>query len=180
MMISTVTSQPTIATTRFVLRPPRQSDAGLIAYYLADPRVAHASLNIPHPYPPGAAEALVEWSLRPDRTDEIWVMDGTMSGLGEVLGLITLSGLDRAQSEIRYWVAPAFWKTGLATEAVGALVAANPHGARQLFAAVFQDEPGSARVLTNCGFDYLGDAEAYCLARQYVLPTWTYVLKYGV
>ncbi len=179
MMMTTIATQPTFQAARFALRPPRLSDAGLIAHYLSDARVAHASLNIPHPYPPGAAEALVERALLPDRTEDTWVMDGGATGLGEVLGLVTLSGLDRAQSEIRYWVAPAFWKTGLATEAVGTLVAANPHGAKQLFAAVFQDEPGSARVLTNCGFDYLGDAEAYCLARQAVLPTWTYTMKLG-
>jgi len=176
-MISTVTTQIPIEADRFRLRPPRASDAGLLALHLADVRVAQSSRDIPHPYPPGAAEALIERALRPDRAEDVWVMDGSASGLGEVLGLVTLSTLDRAQAEVRYWVAPAFWKSGLATEAVGALVAANPAGAEQLFAAVFQDEPGSARVLTNCGFDYLGDAEAYCLARKAVLPTWTYVMK---
>ena len=178
-MLSTVTTQPTIPADRLVLRPPRRSDAGLIAHYLSDARVAQASRNIPHPYPPGAAEAMVERALGPDRSEDTWVMDGTAKGLGEVLGLVTLSRLDRDQSEVRYWVAPAFWKAGFATEALGALVAANPHQARHLFAAVFQDEPGSARVLTNCGFDYLGDAEAYCLARKAVLPTWTYTMKLG-
>lgn len=104
-------------------------------------------------------------------------MDGAAHGLSEVLGLISMARLERDQSEIAYWVAPAFWKTGLATEAVKALVAANPQSARHLFAAVFQDQPGTARVLTNCGFDYLGDAEEYCLARKSVLPTWTYTMK---
>jgi RimJ/RimL family protein N-acetyltransferase len=58
--------------------------------------------------------------------------------------------MDRRQSEISYWVAPAFWNSGLASEAVRAIIAANPHGAAQVFAEVFQDNPGSARVLTNC------------------------------
>lgn len=177
MMMTTVTTQATIEAARFVLRPPRTSDAGLIAHYLSDPRVAQSSRSIPHPYPPGAAEALVARSLSPTRSEDTWVMDGSAQGLAEVLGLVTLSRLERDQSEIRYWVAPAFWKTGIATAAVSAIVAANPHGARTLFAAVFQDEPGSARVLTNCGFDYLGDAEAHCLARSAVLPTWTYTLR---
>jgi RimJ/RimL family protein N-acetyltransferase len=60
---------------------------------------------------------------------------------------------------------------------VAAVVAANPHKARTLFAEVFQDNPGSARVLTNCGFDYLGDAEAFSVARNTMVPTWTYVKK---
>ena len=33
-----------------------------------------------------------------------------------------------------------------------------------IFAAVFQDNPASARVLTNCGFEYVGDAEAFSVA----------------
>jgi RimJ/RimL family protein N-acetyltransferase len=66
---------------------------------------------------------------------------------------------------------------GFATEAVKTLLAANPHVAKRYFAEAFQDNPGSARVLTNCGFDYLGDAEAFSVARNAAVPTWTYTLK---
>ncbi|KTF05419.1 acetyltransferase, GNAT family protein, partial [marine sediment metagenome] len=52
-----------------------------------------------------------------------------------------------------------------------------PHGARTLFAEAFQDNPGSARVLTNCGFVYLGDAESWSVARGGRVPTWTYLRK---
>ena len=60
-----------------------------------------------------------------------------------------------------------------------ALVEANPQGARTIFAEVFQDNPVSARVLTNCGFEYLGDAETWSVARGAQVPTWTYVKKLG-
>jgi RimJ/RimL family protein N-acetyltransferase len=104
-------------------------------------------------------------------------MDGTPAGLSEVAGVISLKRMDRGQSEIAYWVAPAFWNTGLASEAVNALVQANPHGNRTMFASVFQDNPASARVLTNAGFEYIGDAEAFSVARGATAPTWTYILK---
>ena len=78
---------------------------------------------------------------------------------------------------IGYWVAPAFWNTGLASEAVKTLIAANPLLSDTIFAAVFQDNPASARVLTNCGFQYLGDAESFSVARDAAVPTWTYSLK---
>ena len=71
----------------------------------------------------------------------------------------------------------AFWNTGIASEAVKALVAANPQKNRTIFAEVFQDNPGSARVLTNTGFQYLGDAETFSVARNARVPTWTYVKK---
>ena len=48
-----------IAAGRFILRPARLSDAGLIALYAGDKRVAMGTHSIPHPLPPGAAEAFV-------------------------------------------------------------------------------------------------------------------------
>jgi len=104
-------------------------------------------------------------------------MDGTKSGHAELVGLIWLTRMDRDQSEVTFWVAPAFWNTGLASEALAALIADNPHQAKTMFAEVFQDNPASARVLTNQGFEYLGDAEAFSVARGMASPTWTYVKK---
>jgi RimJ/RimL family protein N-acetyltransferase len=115
--------------------------------------------------------------MKPDTDEDIWVMDGATAGLPEVLGVISLKRIDRGQSEIGYWVAPAFWNGGIASEAVQALLAANPQGCRTIFAQVFQDNPGSARVLTNAGFEYLGDAETYSVARAARVPTWTYLRK---
>ena len=63
------------------------------------------------------------------------------------------------------------------SEAVQALVEANPQKNCTMFAEVFQDNPGSARVLTNCGFEYLGDAESFSVARNALVPTWTYIRK---
>jgi RimJ/RimL family protein N-acetyltransferase len=85
--------------------------------------------------------------------------------------------MDRGQSEVGFWVAPQMWNTGIASDAVRALVAANPLNDRTYFAEVFQDNPGSARVLTNCGFEYLGDAETFSVARNARVPTWTYIRK---
>lgn len=175
--LESLPAQPLVEAGRFILRPLRPSDAGLIALYAGDERLARAVPNLPHPFPPGAAEAMIARAGADSRTEDLWAIDGAASGLSEFLGLVGLTRLDRGQSEVRYWVAPALWNTGIATEALRAIIAANPHGAGQLFAEVFQDNPGSARVLTNCGFDYLGDAESYCLARGATVPTWTYALK---
>ncbi len=173
-----------IAAGRFVLRPVRRSDAGLFALYAGDKRVAEATRSIPHPLPPGAAEAFVTRAISGKGDEAIWVMDGSANGLAEVLGVISLKRMDegkwnRDQSEIGYWVAPAFWNTGFASEAVRALVEANPQRNSAIFAEVFQDNPGSARVLTNAGFQYLGDAETFSVARNARVPTWTYIRKLG-
>ena len=177
MRFDQIVTQPVIETERFSLRPLRRSDSGLLEMYAGDKRVARATRSIPHPLPPGAVEAFVARVTADERDEDVWAMDGSKTGMGEFLGVISLKRMDRDQSEVGYWVAPAFWNTGLASEAVRALIAANPQSSKTLFAEVLQDNPGSARVLTNAGFAYIGDAEAYSVARGATVPTWTYLKK---
>lgn len=179
MMLEKIATPAPIVTERFTLRPVRRSDAGLFALYAGDRRVAEATQGIPHPLPPGAADAFVTRAAAKGTDEDIWVMDGSRSGLAEVLGVISLKKMDRAQSEVTYWVAPAFWNLGIASEVVQALVNANPQGDKTMFAEVFQDNPRSARVLANAGFQYLGDAESFSVARDAQVPTWTYVKRLG-
>ena len=179
MIMDEITTQSQIAAERFVLRPPRRADAGAIGLHMADARVAQASANIPHPLPPGAAEALISRTLDTQVREQVWIMDGDVEGGKGVLGLLSLTRMDRDQCQLAYWVAPAFWNAGLASEAVNALIKANPQNSHEMFAEVFQDNPASARVLTNAGFQYIGDAEAHSLARGATVPTWTYIKKMG-
>lgn len=162
---------------RLLLRPLQGSDQGLIELHAGDVRVARNTTTIPHPLPPGATEALLARAQDAARDEDIWAIDASAHGGTELMGLISLTRLDKAQSEIGYWVAPAFWNTGTASDAVSALIAANPLGNKTIFASVFQDNPASARVLTNAGFDYIGDAESYSVARGTTVPTWTYLRK---
>ena len=177
MKIDVIVNQATIEAERFALRPVRRSDLGLLHMYASDARIATMTRSIPHPLPKGATEAFIDRAMSPERTEDVWVVDGSSAGHGEVLGTIGLKRMDRAQSEIGYWIAPAFWNTGLASEAVRALIEANPNSDDAYFASVFQDNPASARVLTNAGFEYIGDAETFSVARGANLPTWTYILK---
>lgn len=172
-----IVNQPTLDAGWFDLRAVRKSDQGLIGHYGADERVARMTTSIPHPLPPGAAEDFVARALREDRDEDVWVMDATRTGGSELMGLISLERMDRNQSEIGYWVAPAFWNEGVAQAAVSALVTANPLENDTIFASVFQDNPASAKVLTNCGFQYLGDAESFSVARNATVRTWTYLKK---
>lgn len=174
MKLETIVNQAVIETERFDLRPLRSSDAGLINLYAGDSRVALNTPDIPHPLPPGMTEAFIARAQSETREEDVWAIDGTKSDGAELMGLIGLKRMDRDQSEFSYWVAPAFWNTGVASTAVEALLATNPQHARTFFATVFQDNPASARVLTNCGFEYLGDAEAFSVSRDANVPTWTY------
>ena len=173
-------SLPTLAAARIELRPIRMSDKGLLEMYAGDKRVADTTRSIPHPLPPGATEAFIRRSMAADRREHVWIMDGTRAQLGEVVGCISLTTMEdgpASQVEIGYWVAPALWNTGLASEAVATLLKSNPVGAKTVFAEVFQGNDVSARVLTNVGFEYLGDAEAFSVARNAKVATWTYLLN---
>lgn len=177
MKLDQIINQPVIETDRFDLRPLRRSDMGLIELYGGDERVARMTTSIPHPLPPGVSEAFVARAMASTRDEDVWAIDGSKSGGSELMGLTSLEKMDRNQSEVGYWVAPPFWNTGLASDAVEALVQANPLDNANMFASVFQDNPASARVLTHCGFQYLGDAESFSVARDTTVQTWTYSKK---
>jgi len=172
-------TQPVIEADRLVLRPLRRQDADLLALYAADRRVAEGTRSIPHPLTRTAISDYIEAALTPDRDEDVWAIDGWRHGSASLLGVISLKHLDRSQSQIGYWVAPAFWHGGIASQAVRGLLAANPHQNRTVFAEVFQDNPVSARLLTNSGFEYIGDAEAWSIARNAAVPTWTYLRRMG-
>jgi RimJ/RimL family protein N-acetyltransferase len=177
MKLDQIINQPVVETDRFDLRPLRRSDKGLVELYFGDERVARMTKSIAHPLPPGATEAYIARCMSDERAEDIWAIDGTKSGGAEVMGLISLEKLDRDQSEVSFITAPVYWNTGLASQALEAMVVNNPLRSATMFASVFQDNPASARVLTHCGFAYLGDAESFSVARDTTVPTWTYSRK---
>ncbi len=168
-------TQPEIVTPRMRLRRLRPRDAALIALYGSDRRVAWTTERIPHPYPPGAAEAFIERATAPGAAEWAWALDtGDDEGNG-LVGVITLRPTGEDEAGIGYWVAPAFWNTGYASEALeGLLPSAAAAGWRALAAEVFQDNPASAKVLTRAGFAYEGEGEVFSLARGAMVPTFRY------
>ncbi|WP_339109524.1 GNAT family N-acetyltransferase [Thioclava sp. GXIMD4216] len=177
MFQEAIPDQPVIEAERFILRPLRKSDAGLMTMYTSDKRVATGTRAIPHPLPPGASDQFIARILSGQGDEDVWAIDGSAQGSCELLGIVSLTRINDTQSEIGFWVGAGYWNAGYASEAVQAMVAANPHGSRTLLAEVFQDNPGSGRVLTNAGFEYLGDAESWSVARNASVPTWTYLRK---
>jgi len=167
----------TIIGDRFDLRSLRASDAGLIAHYASDPRIAKMTTAIPHPYPKGAAEAFVAASIKPDAKAETWVIDALKSGGAELVGLISATPRPDDATEVGYWVAPAFWNTGYASEALDlVLTYLRATTSRKIIGHCFQSNPISARVLTKAGFVYRGEGEAYSVANGGMVPDWAYEL----
>lgn len=169
--------QQEIRTPRLRLRPLRASDAAVIALYASDPRVARMTTTIPHPYLPGMADSFVERARAPGTRVRVWAMDSGTDGENGMIGLIGLEARGENECELGYWVAPAFWGAGYASEAVEALVGrVRAEFDGKVTAEVLQDNDASAKVLTRSGFRYLGEGEAHSVARGAVVPTFRYGL----
>lgn len=165
-----------IETERMVLRAPLASDAGPVGLYAGEARVAMTTASIPHPYPPGAAEAFVAKAIADRTEDPVWVMDGQKSGRAEFLGCITLHRRPDCH-DIGYWVAPPFWNMGFATEAATAMAGmAFANGCDRLTASHFEGNPASAVVIARLGFVEIERKEVFGTAAGKMLPIRKYEL----
>jgi len=154
----------TIRTQRLLLRPLRPSDAGPVGLHVSDARVARMTAAIPHPYPPGAAAAFIEGTLKGRRGEEVWAIDATPEDGEELIGIIGFRPGDR---ELGYWIGAPYWSSGYATEAVVAVVGHlfAVRGIDRVVAGVFVDNTASATVLAKAGFRESGAGEIYSVAR---------------
>ena len=160
-----------LETKRLVLRPFEAADAEAVQGYVAEWDIARMTTRIPHPYPEGAA---AEWiashaQMEAEQGEAIFCITRD----GRPMGATSLrrnnpfdEGPDTA--EIGYWLAPAHWGQGLATETARALVT---HGfGHPLLSALtsghFADNPASGKVLAKCGFQPRPDEESWSEARQ--------------
>lgn len=160
----------TIRTERLLLRPLRASDAGPISLHCSDLRVARMTATIPHPYPPGAAEAFIEGTLNGRRAEEVWAIDATPVDGEELVGV---AGYQPSLGEVAYWVGAPYWNAGYATEAVVALsrhLLGRP-GMTRLGANVFAENAASAAVLIKAGFRECGASQVFSAARNATAPT---------
>ena len=163
----------TIRTERLTLRPLRDADAGPITLYCSQFRVASMLARVPHPYPPGAAEAFIA-RVRSGRAGETtWAIDGSVSGAADFLGVVGLRGPEDGERNFGYWIAPPAWGLGYATEAAaGALGAAFAEtGLKALEAGVYADNPASRRVLDKLGFIAVAETPEFCPARGDVVAS---------
>ena len=144
-----------LRTQRCLLRPWMQEDIPLIPP-VADTRDIswNTSFRFPHPFDEAAAKHMVAWS-REDAGLAKWQFavfcDGILAGS---CGTIRNEDVEAHTAVVGYWLGPAFWGRGLATEMVTALVGymREETDIEQLTATCFGWNPASRRVLEKTGF----------------------------
>lgn len=147
-------SQPTLATSRLILRPFRKDDASSVQRLAGQWEIADTTLNIPHPYENGMAEQWIE-------THEPGYEAGTLATFAvvlreskELIGTVELKidrGLNKA--DLGYWIGKPYWNFGYATEAARAIIAAgfDELGLDRIRACHFARNPSSGRVMEKLG-----------------------------
>ena len=172
-MIPYLDSRPDLATTRLSLRRPTERDGEAIISIVGDWDVARRLARVPHPYGPDDARFFLERVVPAE-----WVWAITLRGEDRLIGAVGLTP-EEETAELGYWLSPAHWGRGIATEAARAVVdfGFEHVGLARLTSGYFEDNPASGRVLTKLGFVEAGRVMRSCVAVGGEVPSVRMSLK---
>jgi ribosomal-protein-alanine N-acetyltransferase len=151
--------QPTIDTPRLMLRPFTLTDAARVQQLAGAREVADTTLNIPHPYPDGAAEQWIATHVENFNAGDSATCAIVLRATSELCGAIGLDISRRhRRAELAYWIGVPYWNQGYATEAAAALLtygftALQLH---RIHARHVTRNPASGRVMQKIGMTFEG------------------------
>lgn len=149
---------PILPTSRLLLRPFLPWDAATVQALAGVQDVAVNTLNVPHPYPDGAAEAWIESHAQAWEVGRCLILAVTTEDDG-VVGTVSMQvEADHQRGELGYWIGQPFWARGYATEAARAVLG---FGFDELLLNRIQARhltrnPASGRVLQKLGMRFEG------------------------
>jgi len=179
---------PTLTSPRLILRGFTLADAAAVQMLAGDPAVADTTLNIPHPYEDGRAEAWISTHQSTFDNGEgvVWAIvtpDGTLMG-----GISIRLEPRFNRAEMGYWLGKPFWNQGFGSEAARAVIAHGfgALGLNRVYATHLVRNPASGRVMQKAGMTREGrlrqhvrkgtvyeDLEMYGILRQEWTPSTT-------
>jgi ribosomal-protein-alanine N-acetyltransferase len=157
--MSTPPPQPTLTTRRLLLRPLGFGDAPQVQRLAGDPDIASTTVNIPHPYEDGMAEAWIATLGGGYLRNENITFGMTLQETGDLVGVVGLRlVLGDARAEMGYWVGKPFWGSGYCTEAAKAVIdyGFSSRGLNRIFAHHMLRNPASGRVMLKIGMQHEG------------------------
>jgi len=161
--------RPVLTTARLVLRQPGDADVAAIVEIVGDIRVARQLARIPHPYREADARFFLQ-EIAP--RELVWAL--TLRSTARLVGMAGLTPTDDGDvAELGYYLGPADWGQGLATEATRAILhyGFGVAGFTSITAGHFASNPASGRVLGKLGFIEIGRADRGCLATGLTEPS---------
>ena len=148
------------------MRPFTLADAPEVARLAGAREVAAGTLEVPHPYPPGAAERWISSHGETFSSGSGFNFAIERRADRALLGSIG-GGVERehARAEIGYWIGVPYWGRGYATEAARAVIrfGFESLGLNRIYAYHFENNPASGRVLQKAGMRYEGTRRRHTL-----------------
>jgi RimJ/RimL family protein N-acetyltransferase len=151
-------SLPTLGAGRLLLRAFTPADAPRVRELAGAREVASTTLNVPHPYEDGMAEAWIRGHAAAWEERKRMSLAVTTEPDG-VVGAVGLSVVpEHGHGEIGYWIGVPYWGRGYATGAAGAVLgyAFGELGLHRVVARHFARNPASGRVLRKLGMTHEG------------------------
>ena len=146
-----------VRTGRLVLTPAAREEAAAIAATANDRAVLHNLSFLIYPVGADDIARLIEEQPGSDLWLTVRLQDGE-----EIIGVAGIHTDADGGAEIGFWLAPAHWGQGYATEIGRALARlARDRGLDPVWAVVLPDNAGSCRVLEKAGFVRDGEAVRY-------------------
>jgi RimJ/RimL family protein N-acetyltransferase len=136
------------------LRPFTDHDLDALFAWESDPRaVEMAAFTRANPSDRSAFDAHYQ-RVRSDPSNTLLAIDDDGEFVGTI-GSFTMEG----EREVTYWIAPARWGQGLASQALRVFLAIE--STRPLYGRVAGHNAGSAKVLARAGFVEVGSETAF-------------------
>lgn len=156
-------TQPTLLTSRLILRPFTLADAATVQRLAGEREVAAMTLSIPHPYTDGIAAAWIATHSQAFQTREAITFavvrreDNTLCGCVS-LRFPTVDAVTTNTAELGYWIGKPYWGKGYCTEATSRLLqyGFEDLGVEAVYASHFVRNPASGRVMRKLGLHYRG------------------------
>ncbi len=139
--------------TRCIVRSWRMEDADAVVRHANNINVARQLRDrFPHPYTRANAMAFLKAAVANSDTSNL-AIDVNGEAVGAI-GYVRGTDVERYSAEIGYWLGEAYWRQGIASEA---LVLVTDHvfsvlNLLRMFALPFADNIGSIRVLEKAGY----------------------------
>jgi len=145
---------PLLESDRLLLRGFELTDAADVQRLAGAREIADTTLNIPHPYEDGMAEAWIAMHQPAFEAGTLAPFAITGKSDGALLGAISLKiERDFARAELGYWIGKPYWGAGYCTEAARRVLRygfteLNLH---RIHASYVPRNPASGRVLEKIG-----------------------------
>lgn len=151
--------QPTLSGARILLRPFTLGDAPAVQALAGAREIAATTLNVPHPYENGMAEAWIEThapGYAAGRLATFAIVDPAAQQLVGAIGLMRVPA--HARAELGYWIGLPYWNRGYASEAGRVILrfGFEELGLHRIHAQHLVRNPASGRVLQKLGMRYEG------------------------